>query len=177
MVFVSGIFLVVRKDVMIKYNVMKNELKIEKFYSDLVVDEENVDVDRDYIGILWIDSIGLYQGFYDVSSKYNNIDYGITVHEVSNYPNVVNGNLILMAHSGNSSSSYFKNLNKLNIGDFAKIIYGNDVYIYKLVNIYELDKSGKAYIDRNNSIKTLTLITCSKVALNKQVIYIFEYDK
>lgn len=169
LVFFSGILLVIKKDVKFRYNVYKNELKIEEFYNNDYVDKELTG----YIGILKIDKINLYQGFYDISSKYNDVDKNIMVHEVSNYPDVVNGNLILLAHSGNSAVSYFRDLDKLDYGDIAFVIVGDDVYTYKLVNIYELVKNGKVFIDRDNNVKTLTLITCSRVNLDKQVIYIF----
>ena len=88
-------------------------------------------------------------------------------------PDVVGGNLILAAHSGNARISYFRNLNKLEIGDEATVDYKDKTYTYKVVNIYDVDKNGKVEIKRNLSKTTLTLITC-KDNSNKQLVVICE---
>ena len=62
---------------------------------------------------------------------------------------------------------------KLNIGDEASIIYSGQTYTYKLVNVYEINKTGKAKIIRDSRKSTMTLITC-KHNTDKQVVYIFE---
>ena len=90
-------------------------------------------------------------------------------------PNIDKGNLILASHSGNSKISYFKNLNKLKINDDVIIYYQGNDYIYKVKNIYEIEKTGKAIILKNNEKKTLTLITC-KHNTNKQIVIICELD-
>ena len=88
-------------------------------------------------------------------------------------PDKINGNLILVAHSGTSSVSYFKNLHKLVTNDIAYIHYMGKVYTYKLVNTYDIEKTGEATIIRNSSKNTLTLITCRRNT-NKQTVFIFE---
>ena len=60
-----------------------------------------------YLGVLEIPKVGLKRGFYNLDSKYNDIQYNVTLVEGSNMPDVVNGNLILMAHSGDAAVSYF----------------------------------------------------------------------
>lgn len=127
-----------------------------------------------YIGILEIPNINLKQGFLDINSKYNNVDYNITVVQTSTYPDVERGNLILASHSGTSYISYFKNLYKLNIGDYAYIYYKGIKYQYQIVNIYNVEKTGKVAIYRNNSATVLTLITCTKDSETEQTVYILE---
>lgn len=131
-------------------------------------------INYNYIGILEIPKVNLKQGFLDINSKYNNVDYNITVIQTSTMPDVENGNLILASHSGNSYISYFKNLYKLEIGDQAYIYYNNIKYSYKIVNIYNVEKTGQVAIYRDNKKTCLTLITCTKNSDHEQTVYILE---
>ena len=63
-----------------------------------------------YLGILEIPKIGLKKGFYNVDSRYNSIQYNVTVIQGSTFPDVAGGNLMLMAHSGTAYISYFRYL-------------------------------------------------------------------
>ena len=130
-----------------------------------------------YIGILEIPKINLKKGFLNINSKYNTIDYNVTVIKTSTYPDVDKGNFILAAHSGTASISYFKNLYKLKKGDTANIYYKNKKYTYKIVNIYDQPKTGKLSIYRDYSKTTLTLITCTKDNKKTQTLYILELTK
>lgn len=129
-----------------------------------------------YIAVLKIPKIDLERGLVDVNSKYNNVNYNIEILKESSMPDVENGNLILASHSGNSKISYFKNLNKLVLNDEIIIVYKGKNYNYKVKNIYEIDKNGKATIIRNKDINTLTLITCKRNS-NKQIVIISELNK
>lgn len=131
-------------------------------------------INYNYIAILEIPKINLKQGFLDINSKYNNVDYNITVIQSSTMPDVENGNLILASHSGNSYISYFKNLYKLEIGDQASIYYNNIKYTYNIVNIYNVEKNGRVAIYRNSYATCLTLITCTKNSDTEQTVYILE---
>ena len=88
-------------------------------------------------------------------------------------PDVENGNVILASHSGNSSISYFRKLNKLQNDDIVSIVYNGKEYKYKMVNSYEIEKNGYAHIVRNAEKSTLTLITC-KHNTDKQIVVICE---
>ena len=83
------------------------------------------------------------------------------------------GNVILAGHSGSGRTAYFKNLHKLQRDDEVSIFYNGVEYKYKVVNQYDIDKTGTANIVRNAEKSTLTLITCRKNT-NKQIIYICE---
>lgn len=127
----------------------------------------------DYIAVLKIPKINLEKGLVSKKSKYNNVDYGIQILDESDSPDVINGNVILAGHSGTANISYFKNLNKLNVGDEAQLIYNGVTYNYKFVKIYDIEKTGTARIKRDNNTSTLTLITC-RHGTNKQIVLIAE---
>ncbi len=127
-----------------------------------------------YLGYLTISKIGLKAGIPWKDSSMNNVDKGIYTLPVSNYPDVENGNLVLAAHSGNASISYFKNLWKLAVGDTANVSYNGKTYSYKIVNIYYVEKTGTVQITRNTKKTSLTLITCTKDSDTLQTVYILE---
>ena len=127
-----------------------------------------------YIGQLSIPKIRFKRGFVKKESKYNNIEYNITIANESDYPDVKNGNFILMAHSGDAPISFFEPLYKLELGDIATVSYNAKAYYYRLVKTYQVEKTGKIAIYRDYNKKTLTLITCTHDDLTKQSVYIFE---
>lgn len=149
------------------------EKKEEPAPPDTKIEEKKVNYSK-YLGILEIPKIGLKRGFYGFDSRYNNIEYNVTMVGGSTMPDVINGNLILMAHSGDAYISYFAYLYRLNIGDMAYVTYGGVKYKYQIVNIYNIPKTGKATITRNMDKTCLTLITCTKDSDTEQTIYILE---
>lgn len=132
----------------------------------------------DYIGILEIPKINLTRGFLSLNSRYNNINYNVTVINGSTFPDEENNNLILAAHSGVCSVCFFDRLYNLAINDTANIYYNNIEYQYKIVDIYQVEKTGTVAIHRDSSKNTLTLITCTRYSNTKQTVYILElYNK
>lgn len=129
-----------------------------------------------YIGTLEIPKIYLKRGFVAKDSYYNNINYAITTLPSSTYPDVENGNFILVAHSGTAAISFFRNLYKLVIGDVAYVEYQNIRYVYKIVNIYDVAKTGTVGIRRDANKTTMTLITCTYQDDSKQTVYILELE-
>lgn len=129
-----------------------------------------------YLGVLEIPRIGLKRGFYGTDSKYNDIKYNVSVVGGSTMPDVPGGNLILIAHSGDAYISFFAYLYRLNIGNEAYVTYNNNVYKYRLVNIYNVPKVGTVKITRNPDKTTLTLITCTKDSDTEQTVYILEQE-
>lgn len=143
-------------------------------------DEENnvsKKVSYNYVGTIEISKIKLKRGFLDISSPYNNVDRNVTVIQQSSFPNVENGNFILAAHSGNCSICYFDKLYKLSIGDKALVYYKNYKYSYKIVDIYNVPKTGEVEIKRDPGKTVLTLITCTHNSDTEQTVYIFELVK
>ena len=127
-----------------------------------------------YLGVLEIPRIGLKRGFYGVGSRYNDIQYNVTMVNGSSLPDQVNGNTILMAHSGDAYISYFAYLYKLEIGNPAFITYQGNRYTYQIVNIYNVPKVGVVSIVRDYNKTCLTLITCTKDSDSLQTVYILE---
>ena len=139
-----------------------------------VAEEHDKKANYSYIGELSIPKIKLRRGFVSKESRYNNIEYNVTIAQEANYPDVPMGNFILMAHSGNAYISFFDKLYKLQIGDEASVSYNANTYNYRLTNIYNQAKTGTVAIYRNPKVKTLTLITCTHNDDYNQTIYIFE---
>ena len=135
--------------------------------------EAPIDYSKFY-GILEIQKIGLKRGFYNIDSRYNDIKYSVTMVNGSFMPDVLNSNLILMAHSGSAAISYFEYLYNLGLGDTAYITFKGQKYNYQLVNIYDVPKTGKVKIVRNYDKTVLTLITCTRNSDSLQTVYIFE---
>ena len=127
-----------------------------------------------YVGQLSIPKIRFKRGFVKKGSRYNNIEYNITIANEADYPDVKNGNFILMAHSGDAPISFFEPLYKLELGDQATVSYQAKAYYYTLVKTYQVEKTGKIAIYRDYNKKTLTLITCTHDDSTKQSVYIFE---
>lgn len=138
------------------------------------IEDNDVKNNSNYIAFLEIDKINLRQGLLPKENYYNYVDYHVQILDISDYPDVINGNFILAGHSGTSSVAFFKNLYKLELGDEAKIYYDGKLYKYSIVNIYKEDKDGSINVYRDRNKTTLTLITCSKDDKLHQTIYILE---
>ena len=157
------------------------ENKIEIFFENSKKENKNNDVitinnfksNEHYIAIIEIPKISLKKGLYTINSKLNDVNKNIQILKESTMPNEENSNLILASHSGSSRKSYFKNINKLENEDLIYIYYNNIIYTYKVVDKYEIEKTGYAVIKENTNKKVLTLITC-KINTNKQIVIVSE---
>ena len=129
---------------------------------------------EEYLGVLDIPKINFYKGFYSKTSSLNNVQFNLFVLKESDYPDVVNGNLIIAGHSGNYNNSYFNDLYKLSIDDTITVHYQGKDYIYKITKIYNEKKTGTVRILRNRNKTSLTLITCTNGDNYHQTIYIAE---
>lgn len=162
-------------------NEIKENLNIENPQSVESPNTEQPPQNRtqyDFIGTLEIPKINLRRGFLDLNSNYNNVNYNITVINGSTMPDKDNNNLILAAHSGVCSICFFHDLYKLQLGDEAYVTYGGIKYYYRVVNIYNVEKTGKVAIYRDYSKNVLTLITCTRNSNTEQTVYILElYNK
>lgn len=138
--------------------------------------DEEAKFNYQYIGVLEIPKINLKRGFVDMNSKYNNVSRNITIIETSRYPDHERGNFILAAHSGNCYVCFFDKLWKLSLTDYAYIHYNNIKYTYKIVDIYDVQKTGEVEIKRDVYKTTLTLITCTHNSDTKQTVYILELE-
>lgn len=166
------------------------EISIQEYYEEVKDEKKQIEENKEikdnpkeeikknqnvvnYIAVLRIPKINLKRGLVNKDSKYNDIKYNIMIHDKSTYPDEIGGNVILIAHSGNSNISFFKNLYKLELDDIIYLDYNNDTYKYKLINIYDIEKKGKALIKKDSKNSTITLITC-RSNTNKQIVLIGE---
>lgn len=147
---------------------------VEEETTEEVKEDNNEYTYEEYLGILDIPKINFYKGFYSKTSSLNNVKFNLLVLKESDYPDVVNGNLIIAGHSGNYNNSYFKDLYKLDIDDTITVHYQGKDYIYKITKIYNEKKTGTVRILRDRNKTSLTLITCTKDDNNHQTIYIAE---
>lgn len=154
-------------------NDMANDVPEEEVEAEEEPEEETY-VYEEYLGIIQIDKIGLYRGFYDKNSSLNNVHINLYVLPEADYPDIENGNLIIAGHSGNYSNSYFSNLYLLELNDTIKVYYKSNEYTYQITRIYNVPKTGKAKILRNKYKSVITLITCTKDDEEHQTIYIAE---
>lgn len=138
-----------------------------------VITINNFKSNENYIAIIEIPKISLKKGLYTINSKLNDVNKNIQILKESTMPNEENSNLILASHSGSSRKSYFKNINKLENEDLIYIYYNNIIYTYKVVDKYEIEKTGYAVMKENTNKKVLTLITC-KINTNKQIVIVSE---
>lgn len=139
------------------------------------VEVENQTISKtnyDYIAVIEIPKINLKRGL-SQDNYYNNVNRNIEILDGSNMPNVSQGNFILAGHSGNSRIAYFRNLDKLVIGDITYIYYDGVKYTYQVNNIYDVEKTGTATITRDLNKTILTMITC-RHNTNKQIVVISE---
>ena len=153
-------------------DISDNSVKLQEQSKKAVVEQPKIK--KEYIGYLEIKKINLKQGLVSKNSYYNNVKYNIQMLTTSDYPDKQFGNVILAAHSGSGYIAFFKNLYKLSKGDEAIIYYKNYTYKYKIVNIYNVAKTGKVKIERDVHKNTLTLITCTYKSKTEQTVYILE---
>ena len=162
---------------------MQEQEAIEEFYEEekitdsieepQKIEEVEEQTKVNYIAILKIPKIKLERGLVEPSSYLNNVKYNLQWIDGSSMPDQVNGNVIIAGHSGSARVSYFRKLDQLVIGDSVSIDYKNKTYNYKVVDIYDIEKTGTAEIIKNNNTTTLSLITC-RHNTNKQIVIICE---
>ena len=149
------------------------EEEIESIEEPQVVEEVKEQIKVNYIAVLKIPKIGLERGLVDPNNYLNNVNYNLEWLDGSSMPDEINGNVIIAGHSGSARISYFRKLDRLEIGDEASIIYNGKTYNYKVVDIYDVEKTGKAEIVKEKNTTTLTLITC-RHNTNRQIVVIFK---
>lgn len=144
--------------------------------NNLLINNDKSNTTANYFAVLEIPKINLKRGLYSKSNKNNNVNKNIYVLDETTLPNEQsNSHIILAAHSGNSSISFFRKLKFLQLNDEIYFYYENTKYIYKLINKYEVNKTGVINIKQTNN-SDITLITCIS-GTNKQIVLIAEYIK
>lgn len=161
------------EDIKVNDYIKDTSINEDNVFSDVVDDSTNI-VDQ-YLLVIEIPKIGLKRGVYNFTSSLNNIEQNITIMDESNLPDEVNGNVVLEAHSGTSNISYFNDFYKLKEEDLVYIYYQGIKYIYKVNNIYDVEKDGSVEVYRDLNKNTLTLITCKNDTDDKQMVVILYF--
>ena len=139
--------------------------------SDVVLSPP-IEEEETFLMVLEIPKVNLRRGIYSKDSKWNSIEYNVTILEESNFPDEEYGNVILAAHNGPADIAYFNQLHQLEVGDMAYVYYNGIKYGYKVSDIYDVAKDGTVEISRNQNLNTLTLITCKKNTSDRQLVII-----
>lgn len=186
---IIGLVIIVISSSVLIYNYCSNqklekieEKSIEAFFEEPITEDEENQIENtpkeeketikiDYIGVLEIPKISLKKGLVDKNSYYNNVNRNIYILKETTFPSESeNSHIILASHSGTSSVSYFKNLNKLSLNDEVYFYYENIKYVYQIINRYEIEKTGTMNLKVTNE-SDITLVTCIS-RTNKQVVFV-----
>ena len=145
------------------HNIQTNKYTLNNF--NIIKPQKNDDV----IGNIEIKSLDIKKELYNIESINNNVDKNITILKESVLPDKSDSIIFIAAHSGTSNISYFKDLNKLNIGEEIKLTLYNKEYKYIVKEKWEEKKNG--YINVNKEKQNqLILTTCSPTNEKKQLI-------
>lgn len=139
--------------------------------TDINIDNKDV-TDKpqvNYLAFLEIPKINLNQGILPKTSYYNNVNYHVQILDISDLPDVINGNMVLASHSGSSNIAYFKNLYKLKNGDEIVLNIDGNKQLYYVKKIEYINKTGTIILP-SNSKNTLYLTTCDKFNKNRQLL-------
>ena len=167
---ITGIFIFSYKMINKRIVIEKEKNKIS-YSLNKEINYRYLDMDNLYDMVLVIPSINLKKGIYKKDNKKNDISINVAINKDSDYPDKDNSSVILMAHSGSGSNAYFNNLTKLNNDSLIELYYNHKKYIYKFDYSYCVLKTGKINI-REESKKTISLITCSRDDKKIQVVYV-----
>ena len=154
---------------------------IELFFEEIPTEKEESEPNLEkveekeniiqYVAVLEIPKINLKKGLVDKNSKANNVDRNIYTLKESTFPDEEEeSHVILASHSGSGYYSYFNKLNKLKNNDQVFLYYQGIKYIYQIVNIYEVKKTGTVSL-RQTTGSDITLITCIS-GTDKQIVYV-----
>lgn len=128
------------------------------------------EIKEDYLLILEIPKLKLNNKIYGLNNKKNNVNKNVELLKPFRPPTEENSIILLAGHNGNSNVSFFNKLYKLKLYDKLIISYKNKKYVYKIVNIYDVMKTGKVVIQKDNYSNILVLITCK--GNDKQTIFV-----
>ena len=105
-----------------------------------------------------------------MNSSANSVNKHVTILKESILPTEDKDSIIfLAAHSGTGHLAYFKDLNKLQLGDIVVFTYNNIIYTYKVSNVFLEEKDGDIEINKSSN-NQLVLTTCSPNSDSKQLM-------
>ena len=119
-----------------------------------------------YSSVLEVPSVNIKRGVLDINNKYNDAKYNIELIKEND------STIILAAHNGNYSNSYFGKLKDIELGDEIKYYKDGILYTYIYSESYDIKKNGYADIYRSGEKKSIILITCKDNTDDAQTVYI-----
>ena len=138
-----------------------SDIKLNESNFDVVREEDNdviVDNVDDVIMNLYIPKINVRNNIYSKDSIENNIDKNVIIMDESSTPDTLDM-VLLGAHSGTGPLAYFKDFDKLEIGDEIYLNYKGINYKYLIKYMYDDFKDGKIKVSKNYK-NSLILYTC-----------------
>lgn len=151
---------------------LENTIKLDKYFENVSENPVHSTLMESYIGVLEIPKISLKRGFYSYDSPNNTVDSNIEMIS-SNCSPFLDCTFLLASHSGNSSISYFKHLDQLELGDEAILSYQKKQESFVLKHILHQVKNGMISLPKPQEFE-LVLTTCNKTQDDIQDIYIFQ---
>lgn len=127
---------------------------------------------KKYIGAIEIPSINLKQGLVNPRSKDNYVNKNIEIIKPYHTPKDDGKVMILASHSGTSKVAFFNKLKNIELNDLVYIYYENIKYKYKVINKYQIKKTGYFNMENKDNKTLLVLITCNQDNSNKQIVVI-----
>lgn len=118
----------------------------------------------DYEGVLELPSINLKRGFLGIGNSYNNVKWNIELLRNDS------DSIVLASHNGGLYNAYFKDLNKITLGDEIIIYDDYYKYVYIYSNSYDVLKDGYVDLFKVSEEKNIFLITCK--GDNMQTVYV-----
>ena len=115
-----------------------------------------------YNAVIEVPNISLKTGIVMSDKTFKSMDRNVSIYPSSDMPDVKGGNFILFAHSGNARVSYFKNIDKLKIGNEIKVYYNKTEYEYKVIKKYDISQDDDTPLSKMKDKTIITLITCTK---------------
>jgi LPXTG-site transpeptidase (sortase) family protein len=120
---------------------------------------------NDYIRLL-IPNINFDKFIYYLDDEINDVDYNVELLSSSDiYKNI----FYFAGHSGSGDNCYFNRIVELNIGDYIYIYLDDIIFVYEIVDIYEIVKNGYMAIE-SNEVDVLYLITCKVYNNSRQLV-------
>lgn len=171
-IFIFFLFLVT----MLKIN--KNDKETKNIFENLpfsnisnlnITNASKKETKKEIVGRLIIKKLNIDNNLYQIGSKENNVDKNITILENSTSPEQEDSLLFIAAHSGTGNKAYFKNLDKLELGDEIILIYNNKTYTYEVKNYWEEKKDGDINFFKEDK-RQLILTTCSPTKDDMQLV-------
>lgn len=125
-----------------------------------------------YIGVIEIPSIELKRGLPDPYSSNNFVNKNIEIIKPYHMPDEEGKVMILASHSGTSKVAFFDNLRYISLNDNVYIYYNDIKYEYKVIDKYQIKKTGYFNLKDYDNETLLALITCNPNNSKKQIVVI-----